>query len=160
MIVLKKIDLENVWKIVKLSVKEEQENFVSPNIESIVEAYVAITSEQIALPFGMYSDGALVGFVMFGYGIVESDGGEPLIADGNYSIWRFMIDEKFQGQGLGRKALRACLDYLKTLPCGDAIYCWLSYEPENYLAKELYTSMGFKENGEKCGDEIVAILEI
>ena len=68
-----------------------------------------------------------------------------------------MIDKAYQHQGLGKKALQLSLDYLRTFPCGQAEYCWLSYEPENKAAKELYRSAGFMENGEMCGDEIVAV---
>ena len=35
---LRKIDRTNIWKIVKLSVEKEQEDFVATNTESILEA--------------------------------------------------------------------------------------------------------------------------
>lgn len=159
MIELRKVDNENVWKILKLSVAEDQKNYVASNTESIIEAYTTITSGGVALPFGIYNDDCLIGFVMFGYGS-NGDEGEPLIAKNNYCIWRFMIDKNFQQQGLGRKALTASLDYLKTMPCGKAEYCWLSYEPDNTVAKKLYSSAGFSENGERCGGEIVSVLKL
>ena len=71
-----------------------------------------------------------------------------------------MIDARFQGQGFGISAMEAALDYIRTWPCGKADYCWLSYEPENTVAKALYTRMGFRENGETDGDEIVAVLPL
>ena len=159
MIELRKIDDTNVWEIVKLSVEEEQKNFVATNTESIIEAYTMITSGGVALPFGIYDDDCLVGFVMFGYGS-SGDEGEPIIAKNNYCIWRFMIDKQFQRQGLGRKALLASLQYLKSMPCGKADYCWLSYEPDNLAAQKLYSSEGFCENGEMCGNEIVSVLKL
>ena len=75
-------------------------------------------------------------------------------------IWRFMIDERFQGRGLGRKAMEAVLDYIRTYPCGKADYCWLSYEPENEAAKSLYSKFGFAENGEMDGEEVIAVLKL
>ena len=96
---------------------------------------------------------------MFGYGATGEEG-EPKIANGNYILWRFMIDKNYQGKGYGKAALVASLDYLRTIPCGPAEYCWLSYEPDNVAAKSLYTSMGFKENGELCGDEIVSVIKL
>jgi diamine N-acetyltransferase len=159
MIELRKVDNENVWKILKLSVAEDQKNFVASNTESIIEAYTTITSGGVALPFGIYNDDCLIGFVMFGYGS-NGDEGEPLIAMNNYCIWRFMIDKNYQQQGLGRKSLKASLEFLKTMPCGKADYCWLSYEPDNMIAKKLYSSEGFSENGEMCGDEIVSVLKL
>ena len=37
---------------------------------------------------------------------------------------------------------------------------WLSYEPENEVARKLYASCGFVENGEMDGDEIVAVIKL
>ena len=71
-----------------------------------------------------------------------------------------MIDQKYQGKGYGRKALGLALDFIRTFPCGIADYCWLSYEPVNKAAAQLYRSVGFSENGEKCGDENVAVLKL
>ena len=159
MIELRKVDDENLWDIVKLSVKEEQRNFVATNTESILEAYTTVTSGGVALPFGIYNDDYLIGFVMFGYGST-GDEDEPAIASNNYCIWRFMIDSKYQGKGFGKEAMSASLRYLQSEPCGKGDYCWLSYEPENTIAKALYSSFGFYENGEMCGDEIVSVLQI
>lgn len=159
MIELRKVDTNNIWEIVKLSVNKEQLDFVATNTESILEAYTTITSGGVALPFGIYNGDVPVGFVMFGYGINGFDD-EPDVAADNYCIWRFMIDKTYQKQGLGKKALHASIEYLQSEPCGRAKYCWLSYEPENVGAKELYSSMGFIENGEMCGEEIVAVLKL
>lgn len=159
MITLKKIDLENIWKVVGLSVKDRQESFVASNTESILEAYAAVSDGKIALPFAIYSDGLLVGFVMFGYGST-ADADDPNVAIGNYSICRFMIDQKYQGHGYGKAALNEALNYLRTQPCGPSDYCWLSYEPDNRVAKDLYMSVGFEENGEMDGEEIVAVIRL
>ena len=35
-----------------------------------------------------------------------------------------------------------------------------SYEPDNKIAKELYHSFGFVENGDMDGDEVIAILKL
>ncbi len=156
---LKKITEDNIWDIVKLSVNDTQKNFVASNTESILEAYVTITNNGVALPFGLYEEDLLVGFVMLGYG-TTGDESEPSVATGNYCLWRFMIDKNYQGQGLGKKAMEAILAYIKEWPCGEAEYCWLSYEPENLLAKHLYQSFGFCENGEKCGEEVVSVCKL
>lgn len=156
---LKPVDNSNVWKIIKLSVKEEQRGFVASNTNSIIDAYVTVTANKVALPFGLYQDDTLVGFVMLGYGVVDEED-EPEIAKENYCLWRFMIDKSFQKQGLGKQAMQAVLDYIRTWPCGQAEYCWLSYEPENTVAKALYAAFGFEETGELCGDEVVAVCKL
>ena len=43
----------------------------------------------------------------------------------------------------------------QTFPCGKAEYCWLSYEPENTVAKELYLSYGFIETSDMDGEEAI-----
>lgn len=156
---LRKVDGKNIWELVRLTVREDQLGFVATNTESILEAYTTVTSDGVALPFGIYDGDTPVGFVMFGYGS-SGDPEEPAVAAQGYCIWRFMIDRAWQGRGLGRKALGLSLDYVRTFPCGPAKWCWLSYEPENEAAKALYRSAGFTENGELCGEETVAVLKL
>lgn len=159
MLEFRKITFDNVYKIVSLSVKEEQKSFVATNCESLMEAYVAVTNQGVALPFGIFDGDMPVGFIMFGYDSL-GDADEPKVAEGNYCLWRFMIDKKYQNKGYGKEAMKLALDYVKSEPCGKAKLCWLSYEPENVRAKALYAAFGFVENGEMCGDEIVAVKEI
>lgn len=159
MISLKKVDTKNLWKIAGLKVREDQQDFVATNAESIMEAYVYTQAGAVALPFGIYAGDTPVGFVMFGYGELPEEE-NPAVAAGNYSIWRFMIDEKQQGKGYAKAAMQAALDYVRSFPCGPADCCWLSYEPENTAAKSLYHRFGFRENGQMDGDEIVAVLPL
>lgn len=159
MIQLRKVDIQNVWNILALSVSDNQKSFVATNTESIVEAYCAITGGGVALPFGIYEEDTLVGFTMISYGCDDWEDA-PAIARDNYAIWRLMIDQRFQGKGYGKAAMAAILDFIRTFPRGKAEYCMLSYEPENTVAKALYHSFGFRENGEMDGDEIVAVLKL
>lgn len=161
MIHFEKITEQNLWSVVALSVADDQKTFVATNTESLLQAYVALTSGRTALAFAICEDDLPVGFILFGYGSVAGEGeDEPVVAAGNYSIWRFMIDRRYQHRGLGRAALAKAIAYVRTFPCGPASYCYLSYEPENRNARALYASMGFVENGERDGDEIVAVLPL
>lgn len=156
---LRTIDRSNVWALARLRVREEQEDFVATNVESILEAYATEQSGAVALPFGIYDEETPVGFLMLGYGELP-DEENPEIAKGNYCIWRFMIGENYQGRGYAKAGIQAALDYIRTWPCGRAEYCWLSYEPDNAAARSLYHRFGFVENGETDGDEIVAVLRL
>ena len=157
---LKKINRKNVGEILKLEVFDNQKRFVAPNNISIIEAYLAITENNDVFTFGIYNDDAPVGFLMIGFDVNSDDEGAPKIAKGNYNIWRFMIDKKFQGKGFGKKAMNLALEFVNTFPCGTAKYCWLSYESDNVVAQQLYKSVGFVETDENDGEEIVAILEL
>ena len=71
-----------------------------------------------------------------------------------------MIDKRYQKQGYGREAVRLALEFVKTWPRGEAELCETSYNPENEVAKKLYASFGFVENGEFDEDEVVAVLKL
>lgn len=160
MLKLKKINRKNVGEILKLEVFDNQKRFVAPNNISIIEAYLAIVENGHVITFGIYNDDAPVGFLMIGFDVNLDDADAPKIAKGNYNIWRFMIDKKFQGKGFGKKAMNLALEFVNTFPCGIAKYCWLSYESDNDIARQLYQSVGFVETDEKDGEEIVAILKL
>lgn len=159
MISIQKVNIHNVWELLALEVDENQKSFVATNIESIVEAYTTLAADGVALPFGIYKDKTPVGFLMIGYGD-QPEVENPAIAHDSYCIWRLMIDRNHQGKGYGTQALRLALDYIRTLPCGPARTCFLSYEPENTTAKKLYYRFGFRETGKMDGNEVVAALNL
>lgn len=160
MLRLEKVNGKNVWDILKLRVSGAQEGFVAGNDISIIEAYIAITANGHAFPFGVYAGDTPVGFLMVGFGADDDWEDAPSIARGNYNLWRLMIDQRFQGRGYGREALRLVLEFIRTFPCGPAECCWLSYEPENEAARRLYHSFGFAETGETDGEEVIAALKL
>lgn len=160
MLRLEKINGKNVWNILKLSVNNSQREFVASNEISIIEAYTAITANGYAYPFGIYDGDIPVGFLMIGFDKDDYWEDAPDVATGNYNLWRLMIDKNYQQKGYGRQAVKLALDFIKTYPCGPAKYCWLSYEPENQIAKELYASFGFIETGDMDGEEIIAVLKL
>ena len=160
MIRLEKVNGQNVWEILRLRVAEEQSGFVAGNDISIIEAYTAITGNGYAFPFGIYEEGTPIGFLMIGFDTDDYWDDAPPIAKGNYNLWRLMIDKNHQNKGYGKEAVRLALNFIKTFPCGEAEYCWLSYEPENEVASKLYRSFGFVETGEMDGEELIAILKL
>ena len=168
-ITLKEVNYENYDELIDLRVKVDQRNFVASNIYSLAEAYAVVASKGYALPFGIYLGDKPVGFVMIGYYpdleyAKKAYGEKEEIADyipGSYLLWRFMIDKKYQRKGYGSEALRLALDFIKTKPLGEAEYCWLSYEPENEVARKLYRSFGFEEKEMPKGwDEVPAVLKL
>lgn len=154
MIELRKITFDNLDECIKLEPNEEQKNFVARNIYSLAEAYVALTNNDCFLmPYAIYNDDIMVGFIMLSYNELDKHENAS-----TYWIWRLMIDKRFQGNGYGREAMSKALELIKTFPCGKASVVYLSYEPENVVAKALYESFGFVETGKIEYDEIVAKL--
>ena len=160
MLRIEKINGKNVWEILKLRVSESQKEFVAANDVSIIEAYTTVTANGFAFSFGIYDGKTPVGFMMIGYDSADYWEDVPDIARGNYSLWRLMIDENYQKKGFGRKAVGLGLDFIKSFPCGKSEYCWLSYEPENEVARQLYRLFGFVETGDTVGGEIIAVLKL
>ena len=156
-----KITWDNYSKIIKLRVTKEQDDYVARNTSSLIHAYIALSQGEIVpYPFGIYLGKKPVGFVMIGYNGYED--GDPEFMKNTYFIWRLMIDKRYQGRGYGRQAFQMALDFVRTLPNGPAELCWLSYEPENEVAKKLYASFGFVEVPKyyKEGEEMPAILKL
>lgn len=160
MVHLEQVTAKNVWDIVKLKVSPAQERYVAANDVSIIESYTTITAHGYALPFGIYDGTTPVGFVLIGFDVDDYWDDAPEIAKGNYNLWRLMIDEAYQGKGYGTKAVQLVLEYVRTAPCGKGKYCWLTYEPDNTVARQIYKSFGFVDTGEKDGEEIIAALQL
>ncbi len=158
---LEKVTWDDIEPILKLKVSKEQKSFVASNYDSMVDAYFAMTEDgKTVYPFGIYNGKKAIGFLMISYHCTWRENLE--FAKNSYYIWRFMIDKRYQGNGYGREAFRLALNFIRTFPCGEAKYCWLSYEPENEVARKLYLSFGFEEKPELCGEdeEMPAVLEL
>lgn len=160
MVTLRKITLENRRELFALRVSTEQSRFVAHNVSSIATCYILASNGGHPLPFAIYSDEQMIGFVLIVYGITSYELPNR-IAHNNYSIQRFMIGQQYQSQGYGKEAMRKILQYIRTFPVEPAEYCWIAYKQDNLVARNLYRGLGFRENGEVIeGDEVVAILKL
>ena len=163
---LERINDDNVYEIINLRVRKEQKGFVARNVNSIVHAYLNLQKGRPVFPFGIYVGKKPVGFLMIGYDIFGDDREPDPNCDwflrNSYIIWRLMIDRRYQGRGYGRKAMEQALEFVRSFPCGEAEYCWVSYEPENLVAQKLYRSLGFEEVPAALyeGGEMPAVLHL
>lgn len=159
---LEKITKSNASKIIDLKVNKDQKEFVASNALSLAHAYVALSNNQAVFPFAIYLGNKPIGFIMVGFDAYFLGDEDPDILKKQYFIWRFMIDRKYQGKGYGKQAFKLAVDFVKTFPVGPSELCWVSYEPVNTVAKNLYASLGFKEAPEfyKEGEEMPAILKL
>ncbi len=158
MIEFKTINDDNFFKCVELKPGEAGEKFVAPNMMSIAQAYTTLTNDEcMPMPFAIYNDDELVGFIQLAF--VREDQDDDLDED-IYEVWRFMIDEKFQGKGYGQEALQKAIDYIKTFPHGPAKKVYLSYVPGNEAGEHIYTKVGFVATGEVDDGEIVMVYNL
>ena len=156
---LVKADRENFWTLMDLRVSKDQEDFVAPNSVSLAQAYDTRADGRFVQPFGIWDGDVPVGFAMIGHNSEEYEDMAEVYRH-SYCLWRFMIDQRYQKRGYGRDALKLLLDYIRTFPDGEESLWITSWEPGNDVAAKLYHDFGFKENGEKDGDEIVAVFEL
>jgi len=143
-ITLRQLTPENWKQCVKLSVRDDQKNFVATNVFSIAQARIFPE----CVPLAIYAGETMVGFIMHALSR----------EDGRFWLVRYMIDQNFQGKGYGRAALKVIIEEMRRLPGCEKIY--LSYEPENSVAEQLYESLGFRATGEFLEGEKVSCLDL
>lgn len=139
-VTLREIDQYNFDKVISLKV----ENYCASNLYSLAQAKIFPD----AIPLAIYSDEIPIGFIM--YGIEPRDNNE-------YWIDRLMIDEKYQKNGFGTKALEMVIEKIKQDKTHNKIK--ISTNPENAIARKLYSKLGFYDTGELNDDEVLMILE-
>lgn len=148
LIELRPIDGTNKAAVERLTVADDQLQYIAPNAASLKTAE---KEAAIARPFAICLDGQPVGFAMFAFDEAYED------PDDRYWLWRFMIDKTKQGRGCGSAAMEKIIEYFRANGTG---YIKLSTKPTNTAALSLYRSFGFRENGEMNGEEIVLCLKI
>ena len=132
MLELRKITSANLEAVLNLQIFEYQDKFVSSTAHALAQAYVY---HETALPFAIFADYTLVGFIMFGYYTSRS----------KYTLWKFLIDRQYQKKGYGREALIRGIAYLRETFNVREVYTGVLLG--NEIAKQLYTSVGFVETG-------------
>jgi diamine N-acetyltransferase len=141
---LRSVTKGNYEEVCELDVTKEQEEYVACNMYSLVESMFNEGYETRAI----YLKEEPVGFFMW---VQESNE--------RISIWRFMVDKKYQRKGIGRKALNLALDEIKQAP--DLREIEICYVPTNPVAKEFYSSFGFAEIGmDEDGEDMLAVIEL
>jgi len=149
---LRPVTQENWQSLIKLKVRDGQQDFVASNLYSIAESQFGFEEEGHwdLFPYGLYMNGEPVGFAMTGLNL-------------NHSrfqglILRLMVSEKHQGRGYGRDAMKVMNEMFLADERVQAV-C-ISYAPENEVARKLYASLGFVETGEMLESEVTAILNM
>jgi len=141
---LQAVDDSNVGAVIALSVTEDQEQFVAPNVHSLAEAFA---TDKVWVR-AIYAGETPVGFVML------SDDTDKQ----RYYIWRFMIDAEYQRRGFGRRAMELVHDYIRTRPGGTRAF--LSYVPGDGGPEPFYRSLGYTDTGRVHDNEREAAVDL
>ena len=125
---------DNWMDVASLSVKEEQKKYVAPAIGILARGYVYRDCN--AKIYAFENDGVIVGTAL-----VREFTDEPL----GYDLQQFMIDEKYQGNGYGSRALELILDELRKEGRYDHVE--LCVKKADAEAIRLYGKHGFTDSG-------------
>ncbi|NJO84420.1 MAG: GNAT family N-acetyltransferase [Blastochloris sp.] len=117
-----------------MPLEEGQKHFVAPNWYSILQSIWPDEENDRWFSRGIYDGETMVGYTMYG---VEQDG--------EYWIVRLMIAQDQQKKGYGRAAMGAILDHFRTMPGCQEVF--ISFEPDNDVARRLYANLGFEDTG-------------
>ncbi|MBB4826646.1 diamine N-acetyltransferase [Sporosarcina luteola] len=145
MIEFRQITWDNFDECINLQVTDEQKGFLASNVYSLAQSYIALLNDHLpAMSFAIYNEDTMIGFIIMYHDTAEENeyGDEEA-----YGILRFMIDKKYQGKGYGTKAMKKALEYIRTFPQGEATAVYISYAPNNKIARHLYRKFGFNEIG-------------
>ena len=140
-ITLKRIDESNFIDCFNLKLAMGQEKYVSNPVRSLAQAYVYYNQ---CVPFGIYAEDTMVGYVMVIYDYDEEV----------YNIWHMMIDRAFQKRGYGKSALQEVLKYIASKPFGSSKTILITCNPQNEVATVERCVLGFTETGRSDDDEI------
>mgnify|MGYP000895417057 CR=1 FL=1 len=142
-VTFREITRENFKECLRLKVRADQP-FVAPNVHSLALSKVAPEF----LPFGIYADEVMVGFIMYACFYKQK----------KLYLCRFMIDAQYQHKGYGK----AALDLLKQIAMDDPgiDYMELSTAPDNAYGIRIYEKFGFKDTGVLDEDEEVFVLDL
>ncbi len=149
-VTLREITEDTVVSIVKLSVAEHQKGFVATNAVSLAQALFS----KEAWYRGIYVGDEPAGFVM----LYDESLREPRPEAPEIGVWRFMIDERFQGRGVGRVALQMVIDHVRAKGLFTTLE--LSYVPAEGNPEPFYRSLGFRPTGRIDDGEVVLALDL
>jgi len=149
---LRKINRRNLEQVINLNVKPNQKFLVAPNAKSIAESHYTRGTWLRAIFLG----DTPIGLVL----LVDSSLKFKTLKPKNLflSLWRFMIDGRYQGKGYGRKALELVIEYAKSRPNAREIL--LTHETLKGNAGEFYKKLGFIHTGRKIENELEMKLKL
>jgi len=133
---------ENWYDCCELEVSKEQQEYIEPNALSIAQSKFELTLK----PYAIYAEERVVGFLMYNSVQEELDG---------YWVYRIMVDKQSQDKGIGKAATKLMMSEMaKSLNAKKIV---VGYHPKNLGAHNLYSSLGFIDNGDRFGKEMAVI---
>ncbi len=141
---LRQITAQTVRCVCSLTVAKDQESLVAPNAVSLAQALFT----PMAWYRAIYLTEHPVGFVTLeDESLLPARPKAPAVR-----IWRFMVDARFQGQGIGKAALLQIIEHVRSKEMFSVLAT--SYVPGPGCAEQFYLGLGFRHTGRVERDEI------
>jgi RimJ/RimL family protein N-acetyltransferase len=147
---LVQLSADNLDAVVRLRTFHSQRRFVAPMEHTFAQILVPGTYDgEPVRPWWrvIEADGETAGFAL----LVE-----PSARHTVPYLWRLLVDQRFQGRGVGRRAIEAIVDVLRSQGHGAVE---LGYRLGPGTPAGFYTRMGFAPTGEIRDDETIARLQ-
>lgn len=135
-VTLRDITGDNYFQVLDLKISPEQEaaKFVAPVVRSLADAWY-YREEGITYPKAIYAKEDLVGFIMY-----DLDPESQQVF-----IWRFLIDQRYQGKGYGRQTIEVVMEMAKEQAQITKVVA--DYVDGNEPMKKILLDLGFEETG-------------
>lgn len=141
---LREITADTVRAICNLAVADDQRGLVAPNAVSLAQALFAPEAWYRAI----YLGDAPAGFLMlYDETLRSTPPDKPAV-----SLWRLMVDARFQRQGIGRAAVGLVLAHVRAKGVFETLE--LSYVPADNGPERFYLGLGFRPTGRVDGGEV------
>ena len=149
-VTLREITADTVRAVTQLAVADDQLGFVAPNAVSLAQALFSDCAWYRAI----YSGEELAGFVM----IADESLRKTPPERPEVGIWRLMVDQRFQGRGIGRAAMQQVIEHVRDK--GVFEHLDVSYVPGPGCPETFYLGLGFAHTGRQDEGEIVLRLPL
>lgn len=144
---LREISDDDRMKVVSMQVAGSQMRFVAPNVLSLLQQMTTSAPSWLRI---IYADEVPIGLCLFEFPTADE---QELPITGKPFLWRYMVDEHYQGLGLGAVALRLAMEEMKGLGHAEM---YLSCVNGPGSPKGFYERLGFATTGKfDEGEEIM-----
>ncbi|ELB2864888.1 GNAT family N-acetyltransferase [Vibrio alginolyticus] len=136
--------------MIDLSVEESQKHLIANNAEWLAEARFNDDS----VSYGIYLDHKPAGLIS----LIDPrllDKFDDHFQTEHLYVWRVMIDQRFQGKGLGNQAINFSKRYASIIGLQGVSLTTMDREEGNALS--VYQKLGFTPTGRRLDDEIELI---
>lgn len=133
----REITEENYRDVLKIRQTKEQEEkkYVANVVYSLADAWL-YRNDGMTHPYAIYRQETLVGFIL-----IEED-----TEDNQYFIWRMIIDEKYQHQGIGSAVVDLAIEKTRAHPQLEKVVA--DYVEGHDIMKKILIKKGFVQTNE------------